>query len=154
MLFFILFFIIVFQIFLFGFIILFHNEIFFNPSVKPISYEYWTWLTANPDVINNNLVDFVIAVYSITNFIFILGFIFVFSSKKFVHQLKIWRILLAFLFGYITYLICTLLIRFFSPDYRLYMLFIPTEILSLLLLFFILKAIHNSKTPTDNNVLK
>lgn len=146
--------IITFQVFLLGFLILFNKEIFFNPSVKPISYEYWNWLTSHPDVINNKLVDFVISVYSVMNIIFILGFIIVITSKEFLHKMNIWKILLTLLVGYFTYIICIMLIRYFSPDYRLYMLFLPTEILSLLLLFFISRALYKPKTSKDDNELK
>lgn len=139
---FFLFCIILFQIFLLGFIIRFHNEIYFNPSVKPISYEYWNWLISHPEATNNELVHFVNAVSITMNIIFMFGLILVFALTELTQKMKVPKILLSFLSAYIIYKISSLIIRNLAADYRLYMDLIPTEILSLLLLFFILKALN------------
>ena len=140
--------IILFQFFAAGSVIFFHDELFFDTSIKPLSYEYWTWLITY-SVINFKLVDIVNGVYYAMTAVCFFGFLLVLSSDEFAHKMKKRHILAVFLSGYMVYVICKLLIRYFSPDYRVYMILIPSEILSLRLLFFIVKALRKKKTPGE-----
>lgn len=134
---------VLFQLFYIFFILFHYNEIYFNPSVKPLTYEYWTWLGEHPEAINDKLADAVLVIYYRMNVICLLGFLCLLTPEEDSKSIKLGQLLAAFLFGYGIYKICTLAIRYFSPDYRLYMLLIPTEIASLILMFLILKVLND-----------
>lgn len=139
--------IVLYQFFLLGFVMLNHNELYFDFRIKPISYEDWTWIVNHPETFNGKLAETVIILNYIMNFTFLSGFLYVLTSKEFAYKMKKWKILASFFSAYVAYKICTLLIHYCSPDYRMYMLLLSSEILSLLLLFFILKALPSESNP-------
>lgn len=110
------------------------DEIYFNPNVKPISYEFWSYLVNNPDVINNELVKIVSFFCFLGVVIFGLGLLFVCTTTIFKKTvgIKIFITLGAFFLA--IYIIIQFYIRTFVSEYKLFMEFIPSELLSLFLM--------------------
>lgn len=133
--------VILYQLIFLGFILFFHKELSYNP-LKPPTYEEWAWLIDHPEAVNDRLLTTVNAVTAAMDLVYILSLLYVLSSKEFAHKMKKWQIGAAFLAAYVLHLIGKAFILNYVSEYRMYMDLIPTEILSLLLLFFLLKAMR------------
>lgn len=131
--------VVLYQLFFLGFIIFFHGELSYSP-LKPPSYEEWGWLIGHPEAINDRLLKMVSAATSVMNLVYLLSYLYVLSSKEFARKMKKWQIAAAFLAAYAVHWFCNYFILNYVSEYRMYMDLIPTELISLLLLFFILMA--------------
>ena len=131
--------IILFQVLFFSTLIfLYHIIQIAPPYIKPISYEYYKQLIELP---------FVPQDYFFTSLVLILNSLFLVCFVSMITYILVTRelrravggknFIFSILIGLLAYVICLLLIRFVAEHYRLYMVLIPNQILSLILLYYL-----------------
>lgn len=98
--------------------------------LKPISYEYWTWLVETRELYDSSLIDVAIVVKMFVTPFLLLGLCYEVPGNLIQSQDKR-RLIFSLLFGLIGYGIYFIYVRFFSVHYYLPMMLIPTELLSI-----------------------
>jgi len=128
---------ILFQIIFVGFTILFYDELYLNPHVIPIPYDEWN-LMVDAVVFDDQLAKIVTILAYAEEIIYISGGLYVVASTG--NPKRIPEFILAIFVSYGIYKGIILLIRHFYTCYHMFMILIPAEILSLLLLYLILRS--------------
>lgn len=109
------------------------------PYIKPLSYDYYLWLVQQT---TTPMDSFFHALAAMLNSLFQVCFITAITYILFTRDLrkavggKSW--VFSILIGLLTYAIAFLLIRYVAEHYRLYMTMIPNQILSLMLLYYLI----------------
>ena len=125
-------------------IICYHDVISIAPRyLKPMSAEYWYWLLANPQVSNSDAEKIV---YSIECFMAILLInVMLYIAFDASYHLKTRQIIAPFVCGLIAFGVLRVYVRYVSAHYYLPMCLVPTELLSLILLYLL--VITRKKKP-------
>ena len=135
-----------FQIFFAAFCVLHSDELYFNPMVKPVSYEEWSWLVEHPDAINEGLAKAAQVISFGGGLVFVLGFLYLCTTGAFQRAVGFRKVLILALFFFILYGILVFVIRTVVPAYKLFMIFLPVELLSLLVLIMTLMMLNWGRT--------
>ncbi|WP_459763392.1 hypothetical protein [Alkaliphilus crotonatoxidans] len=123
--------------------LIYYNDIIIvaNNFFKSVSKEYYLWYLERP-IVDNELI--IIGVTKILNIvfsvIFLLEFFYIVFSKKYINEIEKKNVILSLLIGFIIYCLSFILIKYRAEHYKLFMILIPTEIFSIILLNLILKV--------------
>ena len=116
-----------FQILVGIFYYFYSDEISINPKVKPISYEYWSYLVNNPDAMNGQLIDVVSILCFLGVVVFGFGLLYICTLTIFKKTVGIKNFLILGVFFLAIYILIQFYIRNFVSEYKLFMDFIPSE---------------------------
>lgn len=134
--------IILFNIF-FIIMLIFYNNIIIIPNkfFKSVTKEYYFWYLNKPFVNNESIIIGIAYILKITfSLILLLELFYTIFNNKYIKLIGKRNIVISLIIGFAIYCLSFLFIKYKAEHYRLFMILISTEILSIILLNLVLKV--------------
>lgn len=119
-----------------------YNDIIIIPNsfFKSITKEYYFWYMDRPLVYNESIIMGITwIVKPLFSLIFLLEFFYIIFNNKYINIFEKKNLVISLIIGCTIYCLSFLFIKYRAEHYRLFMTFISTEILSIILLNLVLK---------------